>query len=157
MGQVVDRSLLMDIRARMRADGRRIVFTNGVFDILHRGHCEYLGAARACGDALIVGLNSDASVRRIKGERKPIVPQGDRAYVLASLACVDYVTLFDEDTPGALIAALVPDVLVKGADWSHWIAGREIVEGAGGSVQALPLEPDYSTTDIEKRILSLEH
>jgi len=105
------------------------------------------------GDRLILGLNSDSSVGRLKGPSRPILPESERAQLLASLAAVDAVTIFDEDTPSALLEALLPDILVKGADWSHWIAGREIVEAAGGSVQALPLEPDFSTTDIVMRIL----
>ncbi len=130
------------------------MFTNGVFDIIHRGHIEYLRKARALGDALVVGLNSDASVRRIKGEKRPIVPQDDRAYVLSNLLPVDYVCLFNEDTPQALIAAVVPDVLVKGADWSiDKIIGRDIVEQAGGQVATIDFVPDRSTTSIIDRIL----
>lgn len=154
MGRIVDLPQLVGIRARMRSEGRRVVFTNGVFDILHRGHCEYLAAARSFGDALVVGLNSDASVRRIKGERKPIVREADRAAVLASLGCVDFVTLFDEDTPIALISALMPDILVKGGDYvPETIVGREEVERAGGEVITIPLTPEQSSTNIIQTII----
>jgi rfaE bifunctional protein nucleotidyltransferase chain/domain len=132
---------------------RRIVFTNGCFDILHRGHVAYLHAARALGDALVVGLNSDASVRRLKGPARPVVAQDDRAYVLAGLACVDAVTLFAEDTPAALIDALLPDVLVKGGDYTpDTVVGRDVVEAAGGRVVILPFVEGRSTTGILDQI-----
>jgi D-beta-D-heptose 7-phosphate kinase / D-beta-D-heptose 1-phosphate adenosyltransferase len=132
---------------RTRSD--TVVFTNGCFDILHRGHVEYLHFARALGDRLIVGLNSDSSVRGLKGEGRPIVGQDDRAYVLAGLASVDAVTVFDEDTPAALIEALLPDVLVKGGDYTpDTIVGREAVEQAGGHVVIIPFVAGRSTTDI---------
>lgn len=144
----------LDVRAHLRRTNRSLVFTNGVFDILHRGHCEYLDAARRCGDALLVGLNSDASVRRLKGPNKPIVPEDDRAFVLAMLACVDYVVLFDEDTPFELISALVPDVLVKGADYTlDTIVGRDVVEAAGGRVLTIPLTPGRSSTNIVQTVI----
>ena len=144
----------LDVRAHLRKANRSLVFTNGVFDILHRGHCEYLDAARRCGDALLVGLNSDASVRRLKGPQKPIVPEDDRAFVLAMLACVDYVVLFDEDTPFELISALVPDVLVKGADYTlDTIVGRDVVEAAGGRVLTIPLTPGRSSTNIVQTVI----
>jgi D-beta-D-heptose 7-phosphate kinase/D-beta-D-heptose 1-phosphate adenosyltransferase len=127
----------------------RLVFTNGCFDLLHRGHVEYLSQARALGDALVVGVNTDASVERLKGPGRPVVPQGDRAIVLAALEAVDAVTLFDEDTPRALIEALLPDVLVKGGDYAlDEVVGREEVLAAGGEVVALPLIPGRSTTDL---------
>ena len=130
-----------------------LVFTNGVFDLLHRGHVEYLFAARALGDALVVGLNSDASVRRIKGPDRPVNTQDDRAFVLAGLACVHAVTLFDEDTPEQLIARLLPDVLVKGADYRlDQVVGREIVERAGGRVELIPLVTGRSTTRTIERL-----
>ena len=136
-----------------RAAGKRIVFTNGVFDILHPGHVRYLQAARAHGDLLIVGLNSDGSVRRNKGPERPINPQDERAEVLAALACVDAVSIFDDDTPADIIGRVQPDVLVKGADWpSDQIVGRDTVEARGGRVVLEPVEPGYSTTDIIARI-----
>jgi len=130
-----------------------VVFTNGVFDILHRGHVEYLYAARALGDALVVGLNTDDSVRRLgKGADRPINREDDRAMVLAGLGCVDAVTLFGDDTPRALIAALLPDVLVKGGDYTvDTIAGADEVRAAGGRVEVIPLVPGRSTTAILER------
>ena len=134
----------------------KLVFTNGVFDILHRGHVEYLTAARALGDALIVAVNTDDSVRRLKGPARPIHSQDDRAFVLAGLACVDYVTLFGEDTPRELIAALLPDVLVKGGDYKpENIVGREEVENAGGQVVVIPFVPGRSTTGTVEKIKNL--
>lgn len=131
----------------------RLVFTNGCFDILHRGHVEYLNAARALGDRLVVGLNTDASVRRLKGPERPLVPEDDRAFVLAGLACVDAVVLFDEDTPAALIEELVPDVLVKGGDYRvEDIVGGGTVRAAGGEVVVIPFVPGRSTTSIVERI-----
>jgi rfaE bifunctional protein nucleotidyltransferase chain/domain len=154
MGRVVHREEVKAIRAELRRERRKVVFTNGVFDILHRGHVEYLTKAHAAGDILIVGMNSDASVRRIKGEKRPVVPQDDRAYVLSNLVPVDYVCLFEEDTPYALIAEIVPDVLVKGADWSiDAIVGKDLVEQAGGVVATIEFVPDRSTTSIIDRIL----
>lgn len=131
----------------------RVVFTNGVFDLLHRGHVEYLYAARALGDALVVGVNTDASARRLgKGPERPVNGEEDRAFVLAGLGCVDAVTLFDEDTPRELVAALLPDVLVKGGDYTvETIAGAEEVTAAGGRVEVLPLVPGRSTTGILER------
>jgi D-beta-D-heptose 7-phosphate kinase/D-beta-D-heptose 1-phosphate adenosyltransferase len=129
------------------------VFTNGVFDLLHPGHVRYLQQARALGDLLIVGLNTDAPVRRNKGPERPITPEAERAEVLAALACVDAVTLFDEDTPLAVITAVLPDVLVKGADWAHdAIVGRDVVEAHGGRVVRMPVEQGHSTTSIVGRI-----
>lgn len=131
----------------------RLVFTNGCFDVLHRGHVEYLFAARALGDALVVGLNTDASVRRLKGAGRPFNRELDRAFVLAGLGCVDAVTLFDEDTPARLIADLVPDVLVKGGDYrTQDVIGREVVETAGGRVVIVPLIQGHSTTTILERL-----
>ena len=136
-----------------RSAGKRIVFTNGVFDILHPGHVRYLQAARAHGDLLIVGLNSDASVRRNKGPEGPVNPQDERAEVLAALACVDAVSIFDEDTPADIIGRVQPDVLVKGADWpADQIVGRDTVEARGGRVVLEPVEQGYSTTDIIARV-----
>jgi D-beta-D-heptose 7-phosphate kinase/D-beta-D-heptose 1-phosphate adenosyltransferase len=146
-------SELQEYVARLRAEGRRIVFTNGVFDILHPGHLRYLQAARAHGDALVVGLNSDASVRRNKGPERPITPEHERAEILLALECVDAVSIFDEDTPHAIIARVQPDVLVKGADWpADQIVGRDIVEAGGGVVVREALAPGYSTTAIVEKI-----
>ncbi len=130
-----------------------MVFTNGCFDLLHPGHVRYLQKARALGDALVVACNSDVSVRRLKGPGRPVMPAAERCEVLAALECVDYVTLFDEDTPLEIIRRLRPDVLVKGGDWPlDRIVGREIVESHGGKVIALEFEEGYSTTDIIARI-----
>ena len=135
---------------------RKIVFTNGCFDLLHPGHVDLLTRARALGDVLVVGLNSDASVRGLKGPPRPVVPWGDRALVLAGLGCVDFVTGFDDPTPLALIEAILPQVLVKGGDWPvEAIVGRDAVEAAGGNVLSLPLLPGYSTTALIKLIKSL--
>lgn len=134
-------------------DGLRFVFTNGVFDLLHAGHVRYLRQARAQGDALIVGVNSDRSVRAIKGPGRPIVSEGARAELLASLACVDAAVVFDEDDPHAIIARLQPDVLVKGADWAEdAIIGRDVVEARGGRVVRVPIEDGFSTTALLDRI-----
>ena len=155
MGVVVSRSDLAVLRADWQARGERVVFTNGCFDLLHPGHVRLLERARAHGQRLIVAVNSDASVRGLKGPTRPVLPEGERAATLAALASVDAVTVFGEETPHALLAMLLPDVLVKGADWSHWIAGREIVEEAGGEVLAIPVETGYSTTDVVANILRM--
>ena len=134
---------------RLRAAGRTVVFTNGVFDLLHVGHLRYLQQARELGDALIVGLNSDRSVRANKGESRPVTPEAERAEILEALACVDGVVVFDEETPHDLIAAIQPDVLVKGADWAEdAIVGRDLVEARGGRIVRVPLEAGKSTTAI---------
>ncbi len=151
---ITDWCELQEICAAMKQNGLKVVFTNGVFDIIHRGHVDYLQKARDLGDALIIGLNSDASVRQIKGDKRPIVNQHDRAFVLAALNCVDYVTFFNESTPLALIKTIHPSVLVKGGDWAiHNIVGREIVEQDGGYVTTIPYLPGYSTTDLIGKIL----
>jgi rfaE bifunctional protein nucleotidyltransferase chain/domain len=155
MGQLLDRKSLLEERLRLRREGRRVVFTNGCFDLLHPGHVRYLAQARALGDALIVALNSDASVRQLKGQSRPILKERERAEVMAALACVDYVTIFEEETPRQLIAALLPDVLVKGGDWTiDTIVGREEVEAAGGVVESLAFIDGLSTTEIIQRILA---
>ena len=147
--KILDRSQARAFRARLRADGGRLVFTNGCFDLLHPGHLDLLERARGLGEALLVALNSDASVRRNKGAGRPIVNQLERAEVVAALAAVDAVTLFEEDTPAEIIADLLPDVLVKGADWGEdAIVGRAAVEGAGGRVVRLDLLPGFSTSAI---------
>ena len=152
---ILDAAALERFVRDARAEGRRVVFTNGVFDILHPGHLRYLQAARAHGDLLIVGLNSDASVRRNKGPARPINPEHERAEVLAALACVDAVSIFDDDTPADIIRRVQPDILVKGADWpADQIVGRDTVEARGGKVILEPVEQGYSTTAIVKRIQS---
>jgi rfaE bifunctional protein nucleotidyltransferase chain/domain len=139
--------------SELRSAGKTVVFTNGVFDLLHPGHLRYLQEARSLGDALIVGLNSDRSVRSNKGPTRPVNSQGERAELLAALACVDGVVIFDQETPYDLILAVQPDILVKGADWAeNAIVGRDIVEQRGGRVVRVPIEPGYSTTSILARI-----
>jgi len=139
--------------APRRAAGARVVFTNGCFDLLHPGHVRYLASARALGDVLVVGLNGDASVRRLKGAGRPVLRLDERAEVLAGLAAVDHLIVFDEDTPRALIAALAPDVLVKGADWAEdEIAGRDEVVARGGRVERIPLVAGVSTSELIRRI-----
>jgi rfaE bifunctional protein nucleotidyltransferase chain/domain len=154
MGSIYSREELSRVRTRWREEGKRVVFTNGCYDILHPGHIRLLEAARSLGDILVLALNTDASVARLKGPSRPLLPQDDRAALAAALEAVDAVTFFDEDTPRELIAEILPDILVKGADWSHFIAGREEVEAAGGQVLTLPLEPGYSTTGIVDGILT---
>lgn len=151
---VWSRERLIEERERLRAAGKRVVFTNGCFDLLHPGHVRYLAAARALGDALIVALNSDRSVRELKGPTRPILTEAERVEVISALASVDYVTIFDEPTPRSLIAALLPDLLVKGGDWGVGeIVGREEVEAAGGITQSLAFVEGCSTTEIISRIL----
>jgi rfaE bifunctional protein nucleotidyltransferase chain/domain len=156
--KVVDQKIAAQWVQDRQDAGHKVVFTNGCFDLLHLGHVRYLEAARSQGDALIVGVNTDASVSRLhKGPGRPVTPEADRARVLASLACVDQVVLFDEDTPLELITRLKPDVLVKGGDYQlHEIVGREVVEARGGQVLALPFVPGYSTTALIERIRSGE-
>jgi D-glycero-beta-D-manno-heptose 1-phosphate adenylyltransferase len=141
--------------AGLRAAGKTVVFTNGVFDLLHPGHVRYLQHARALGDVLVVGLNSDRSVRANKGSGRPITPEHERSEILAALRAVGAVVIFDEDTPRDLIAAIQPDILVKGADWAeNAIVGRDIVEARGGRVARVAVEPGHSTTSIVARIQS---
>jgi len=138
---------------QQRRAGKRIVFTNGVYDILHPGHVRYLTAARAEGDALIVGVNSDRSVKAIKGPSRPINPENERAEILAALACVDVAVVFDQDTPAEIIKAIQPDVLVKGADWAeNAIVGRDTVEARGGRVVRMPIEEGWSTTGLLSKV-----
>ena len=139
--------------ARDKRNGRKLVFTNGCFDLLHPGHIRSLEQARSLGDALLVGLNSDASVRQLKGNGRPVIPESERAEILSALECVDAVVIFDDLTPRRVIAALLPDVLVKGGDWpGDQIVGREEVEAAGGRVVLIPIVSGYSTSDILKKI-----
>ena len=145
--KIVGRDALADAVRSLQRAGKKVVFTNGCFDLLHIGHVRYLQEARELGDALVVGVNSDASVRRLKGPGRPLTPAKERAEILAALACVDFVTIFDAATPLRLISALGPDVLVKGGDWAvDAIVGREVVEGRGGKVVAIPFVKNRSTT-----------
>jgi len=156
MTKIMSIDALIKERQHLREEGKRLVFTNGCFDLLHPGHVRYLSRARSLGDALIVALNSDRSVRSIKGPGRPILNQHERAEVIAALEAVDYVTIFDDETPRDLIAAVLPDVLVKGGDWAvDEIVGREEVEAAGGRVLSLPYIEGSSTTDIIERIKNL--
>lgn len=154
MGQFYSREQLIELRAGWKRAGKKVVFTNGCYDVLHPGHIRLLERARSLGDVLILALNTDASVQRLKGPTRPFIAETERAALAAALEAVDAVTFFDEDTPRELIAAVIPDVLIKGADWAHFIAGREEVEAAGGQVLALPLEPGYSTTNIVDEVLA---
>jgi len=145
---------IVRLRAPLRRLGKKLVFTNGCFDLLHLGHVRFLNSARALGDVLVVGVNSDRSVRKIKGEPRPIVPERERAEVLSALAAVDFVFLFDDETPQRVISAIVPDILVKGADWDIAdIVGRDTVERAGGIVRALPLAEGHSTSALIRRVV----
>ena len=154
-GGLLTRDQAVAFIAALRRRGRVVVFTNGVFDLLHPGHLRYLKAARALGDALIVGLNADSSVRRNKGPERPITPQDERAEILSALDCVDAVVYFDEETPATIVSALQPDILVKGADWpADQIVGRDTVEARGGRVERIPVEQGYSTSAILEKIRS---
>lgn len=154
MGKIVSQDELIALITREKRNGRRVVFTNGCFDLLHPGHVRCLADARALGDLLVVAVNSDRSVRGNKGPERPLVPQNDRAEVIAALSAVDYVTIFDEPTPRDLIARLLPAILAKGADWAlSEVVGREEVEAAGGRVISIPLATGYSTTSLLQKIL----
>ncbi len=145
---------LIDIIEDLKAKGKRIVFTNGCFDLLHVGHIRYLEEAKARGDVLVVGINSDRSVRGLKGPNRPILPQEERSEVLSGLGCIDYVTIFDEETPLELIKSLQPHVLVKGGDWTReTTVGRETVEQSGGEVVIVPFQEGASTTNLIETIL----
>ena len=150
--KVIARDAIPAERARLKDEGKTVVFTNGCFDILHSGHISYLTFARQQGDVLMVGVNSDRSVKQGKGDQRPVNGQDERATVLAALECVDYVVLFDEDEPAPLIAEIIPDVLVKGEDWAHYVSGREVVEQHGGKVVLAPLVEGRSTTNTIQRI-----
>ena len=156
MGLILTRDQAVRFVGEQRAAGRRVVFTTGVFDILHPGHVRYLAEANAHGDVLIVGVNSDASVRRLeKGPDRPLNPELERAEVLAALRVVDAVVVFDEDTPHEIVSALQPDILAKGADWAaDAIVGRDVVEAGGGKVVRIDLSPGYSTSAIVERLRS---
>src|SRR5881227_2086938 len=154
--KILSRDRAVQVRARLRMEGKRLVFTNGCFDILHVGHVRYLQSARALGDALLVAINSDRAVRELKGAGRPVMNEQERAEVLAALAAVDYVTVFDELSPRRLIATLLPDVLAKGGDYAlDEIHGREETESAGGRVVSLPFVAGASTTDIIERIKAI--
>ncbi len=153
--KILTRNAMEQERVRLKAAGKAVSFTNGCFDILHSGHVTYLNFAREQGDALVLGMNSDASVRRNKGADRPIHCEADRAMVLAALECVDYVVLFDEDEPADLIAALLPDILVKGEDWAHYVSGRDAVEAAGGKVVLAKMVEGRSTTGTIEKILEV--
>jgi rfaE bifunctional protein nucleotidyltransferase chain/domain len=151
--KILSQEELLAERARLRAAGKKFVFTNGVFDILHVGHVRYLEQARALADALVVAINSDRTVRELKGEGRPLMNEGERAEILAALRAVDYVTIFDDVSPRSLIARLLPDVLVKGGDYAlEEIHGREEVESAGGRVVSLPFVEGVSSSDIVERM-----
>ena len=154
MGVLYTRLELLDARAQWRRSGKIVVFTNGCYDLLHPGHIRLLERARTLGDILILALNTDASVARLKGPARPLLPEAERARMALALQAVDAVAFFGQDTPRELIAEVLPDILIKGADWAHFIAGREEVEAAGGQVMALALEPGFSTTNIEKELLA---
>lgn len=153
--KILSRAEMKAERGRLKEQGKKLVFTNGCFDILHAGHVTYLEFARAQGDCLLMGLNSDASVRRNKGEDRPINREEDRARVIAALECIDYVVLFDEDEPKALVGEIIPDVLVKGADWAHYVSGREEVEAAGGKVVLAQMVEGLSTTGTIEKVLNV--
>jgi D-glycero-beta-D-manno-heptose 1-phosphate adenylyltransferase len=154
---VLSRSAARELVQRLRASGKSVVFTNGVYDLLHPGHLRYLRAARAEGDALVVGVNSDRSVRAIKGPGRPIHPEDERAELIAALACVDAAVVFDEDTPHEILTALQPDVLVKGADWPmDQIVGRDVVEARGGRVVRVEVQPGHSSTKLIERMRGVE-
>lgn len=149
MSSSIPLSELVRIRSKLKADGKKVVFTNGVFDLIHSGHVDYLLKAKNLGDVLIVGLNSDESVKRIKGEKRPILKQKERAFVLSNLKAVDYVVFFKEDTPENLISEIIPDILVKGADWAiEKIVGKDVVEKNGGKVMNIEFVNDQSTSKI---------
>ena len=152
--KIVGLAAMKTARKSMRSEAIKLVFTNGCFDILHAGHVDYLAFSRRQGDALVVGLNSDASVKRNKGEDRPFNSEHDRAYVIAALEAVDYVVIFDEDEPKDIIAEIIPDILVKGEDWSHYVSGREIVEANGGKVVLAKMVEGRSTTNIIEKLKS---
>ncbi len=153
---VLSRSNLKSVIRKIRADGKKIVFTNGCFDILHVGHLRYLQFAREQGDILIVGLNSDSSVRKHKGIRRPVVPQDERSEMLLGLRTVDFVIIFEEDEPEKLISEILPDVLVKGEDWAHYVSGRSVVEANGGKVVLAKMVEGRSTTNIIAKLSARE-
>lgn len=156
MSRLYLRGDLIAQRERWRSENKKVVLTNGCYDILHPGHIRLLEQARSLGDVLILALNTDASVQRMKGPARPFFSEQARAALAARLQAVDAVTFFDEDTPRELIGAVLPDILVKGADWNHFVAGREEVEAAGGVVKTLSLERGFSTSNIAEKIAALQ-
>ena len=154
--KIKDQPAIKEAADKAKGEGKKVVFTNGCFDILHLGHIRYLSEAKKCGDYLIVGVNSDRSMRAIKGEDRPVIPERARAELLAALCFVDGVVIFDKEDPLALIECLQPQVLVKGEDWEeNEIVGADLVKKAGGEVKRIPLVPHASTSDIVKRIVDL--
>ncbi len=152
--KIKKREELLRIVKDLKVKGKRIVFTNGCFDLLHIGHVRYLEEAKALGDVLVVGVNSDASVRKLKGSKRPILPEGERTEILSGLGCIDYISLFDEIDPLKLITSLQPNVLVKGGDWTkEQIVGREVVEKSGGEVVIIPFIQGASTSNLIETIL----
>lgn len=153
MSNIKSKREILLIRNQLKADGKKVVFTNGCFDLIHSGHVDYLVKSKEMGDVLILALNSDSSIKRIKGDKRPILKQDERAFIVSNLKPVDYVIFFDEDTPAEIIKDLIPDVLVKGADWTiDKIVGREIVETNGGEVKTIKFVNDQSTSNIIKII-----
>lgn len=154
MNNIISADEFLKIRKTLKEQNKKIVFTNGCFDILHAGHVDYLIKAKEMGDVLVVGMNSDSSIQRIKGPKRPVVPERERAFIIANLKAVDYVIFFYEDTPGELINKIIPDVLVKGADWSiENIVGRDVVVKNGGEVKTIEFVNDTSTTKIIEKVL----
>ena len=152
--KIRDREDLRNILGELRAKGKRVVFTNGCFDLLHIGHLRYLEKAKALGDILVIGVNSDHSVRDLKGPKRPLLPEAERAEILSGLECVDYVTIFNEPTPFEIISLFQPHILVKGGDWSEEdVIGREVVEGLGGKVVIIPFVKGSSTTNLIETIV----
>lgn len=155
MSNIKSRKEIIEIRIQLKKENKKVVFTNGCFDLIHAGHVDYLVKAKEMGDVLILALNTDASIKRIKGEKRPILLQDERAFITSNLKPVDFVTFFDEDTPAEIINELIPDVLVKGADWSiDNIVGREVVEANGGEVKTIKFVNDQSTSKIIQSIIS---
>ena len=153
MSSIKTREEIKKIRVQLKSEGKKVVFTNGVFDLIHSGHVDYLVKAKELGDVLILALNTDSSVKRIKGNKRPILEQNERAFIVSNLKPVDYVTFFEEDTPAEIISDLIPDVLVKGADWAiDKIVGREVVEANGGEVKNIKFINEQSTSNIIKII-----
>ena len=149
MSSIKTREEIKKIRTQLKSDGKKVVFTNGVFDLIHAGHVDYLVKAKQLGDVLILALNTDSSVKRIKGNKRPILKQDERAFIVSNLKPVDYVTFFDDDTPAEIISDLIPDILVKGADWAiDKIVGREIVEANGGEVKTIEFVNQQSTSNV---------
>lgn len=153
MSSIKTREEIKKIRVQLKREGKKVVFTNGVFDLIHSGHVDYLVKAKELGDVLILALNTDSSVKRIKGNKRPILEQNERAFIVSNLKPVDYVTFFEEDTPAEIINDVIPDVLVKGADWAiDKIVGREVVEANGGEVKNIKFINEQSTSNIIKII-----